>query len=221
MIGDWWVHYYYQTGQTVLLLSLIFWVIFSICLHELGHGWAALWQGDNTPRELGHMTMNPLVHMGPMSLLVFALIGIAWGVMPTNPSRYRWGRRGHIVVSAAGPAMNVLIALVALTAAGLWRAFAGTDTQFTDNVDTFLWAGGMINIVLAGFNLLPIPPLDGSGILSGMSFRAYQFFRSSNASIFGLFVVFALLLTGTFRFIFQAAAIVAGTYIGWIQAIVS
>ena len=81
---SWWVHHVVETRGAVVLVAWIFWVILSIVLHELAHGWAALWQGDDTPRRLGRMTMNPLVHMGGTSLLIFAIIGIAWGVMPTG-----------------------------------------------------------------------------------------------------------------------------------------
>ena len=70
---QWWVHSAYESGGIVLLFSWAFWVIFSIVLHELSHGWAAIANGDNTPRELGHMTMNPVVHMGWMSLVFFAI----------------------------------------------------------------------------------------------------------------------------------------------------
>ena len=105
---QWWMHAVYDSGGLAAVLGWVFWVIFSICLHELAHGWAAIWQGDRTPRETGHMTMNPMVHMGGASLIVFALVGIAWGLMPTDPSRYRWGRRGRIAVAAAGPLMNLL-----------------------------------------------------------------------------------------------------------------
>lgn len=119
MTSGWWVHNLIQAGATTLLISWVFWVIFSICLHELGHGVAAIWQGDDTPVRLNRMTMNPLVHMGGMSLLAFAIIGIAWGVMPTTPSKYRWGRRGNVPVAAAGPVVNLILALIALTAAGL------------------------------------------------------------------------------------------------------
>ena len=97
----WWVHQLYQDGRVVELISWVFWVILSITLHELAHGWAALWQGDDTPRRMHRMTANPLVHMGGWSLLLFAVVGIAWGVMPTDPSRYRWRRRGRIVVAGA------------------------------------------------------------------------------------------------------------------------
>ena len=81
----WWVHKLYYGDGPVMLAAWVFWVIFSITLHELGHGWAAIRQGDETPRETGHMTWNPLVHMGPWSLAMFALIGIAWGLSRPTP----------------------------------------------------------------------------------------------------------------------------------------
>ncbi len=220
-MSGWWIADFYQAGQTVLLVSWIFWVILSICLHELAHGWAAIAQGDNTPRELGRMTMNPLVHMGPMSLLVFALVGIAWGLMPTDPSRYRSGRKGRVIVSGAGPAMNVAIAVVVLTIAGVWRAFVGVETPFTDNVDTFLWIGGMLNIVLAAFNMLPVPPLDGSGVLCGLSFRCYQFFQQPQAQMLGFFVVIVMFMSGAFGILFDLAELISIRYITLIELLLS
>ena len=92
----WWMSDMWQNGQSVELVSWVWWVIFSICLHELGHGVAAIWEGDDTPIRTGHMTWNPLVHMGGMSLLIFALVGFAWGLMPVNPGNFRHRRvRGH------------------------------------------------------------------------------------------------------------------------------
>ena len=85
-------------------------VIISIVLHELAHGWAAIWQGDDTPKMAGHMTADPMVHMGGMSLLMLALVGMAFGAMPVNPRNFR-SRFGDALVSAAGPAMNFLLAL--------------------------------------------------------------------------------------------------------------
>jgi Zn-dependent protease len=201
---SWWVHELYQAGRTIELVSWIFWVILAIVLHELAHGWAALWQGDDTPRRLGRMTVNPLVHMGATSLLVFALIGIAWGVMPTDPSRYRWGRQGRIVVAAAGPVMNVALGLTALTALVVWLKVGPAAHPFYRNLAVFLWTGGWINVVLAGFNLLPVPPLDGSTILSGLSWRAYQLYQNPQAAMYGMFillVVFFVTPIGGFFFV--------------------
>ena len=68
---------------------VIFTVVISIVLHELAHGWAAIWQGDDTPKQAGHMTPDPMVHMGGMSLLMLALVGMAFGAMPVNPRNFR------------------------------------------------------------------------------------------------------------------------------------
>jgi Zn-dependent protease len=201
----WWVFEYAQAGEYTLLISQIFWVIFSITMHELAHGWAALWQGDDTPRRLHRMTANPLVHMGGFSLLMFALVGIAWGVMPVDPSRFRWRRKGRIVVSGAGPAMNLALAFVALTLCSVWVRYGPGSNPLQANVETFLLTGGWLNIVLALFNLLPIPPLDGSGILSGLSLRAYVWFQNPQTQMIGLFAVMVIFMTGIGGLLFGAA----------------
>ena len=105
----WWVADFLRAFGPAFVIAWAFWIIFSICLHELSHGWAAIALGDRTPIESGHMTFNPLVHMGGMSLVAFALIGIAWGAMPINPARLR-GRYAEALVALAGPAMNLVLA---------------------------------------------------------------------------------------------------------------
>ncbi|MCI0364050.1 MAG: site-2 protease family protein [Phycisphaerales bacterium] len=210
---NWWVHQYFQAGEHVRLISQIFWVVFSITLHELAHGWAAIWQGDDTPRRLGRMTMNPLVHMGPWSLLMFALVGIAWGVMPVDPSRFRWRRRGRIVVSFAGPAMNIALALVALTAAAFWINYGPDQEPLRENVFLFLTTGGWLNIFLAAFNLLPFPPLDGAGILMGFSFRLYQFYQNPQAQMVGMLILIAIFMSDIRSILFVAAMSVGQAYL--------
>lgn len=198
----WWVHEYYQAGLIVLLISHIFWVIFSITLHELAHGWAAIWQGDRTPILLGHMNMNPMVHMGPMSLLTFAIVGIAWGAMPVDPSRFRWGRRGDIVVSGAGPAMNLALAIVAFALMSAWMKIGPPETPVYNNITTFLFVGAWLNIVLMLFNLIPAPPLDGSSILSGISMEWRHLMQQSNAPMIGMFIVLALMISGILQHLY-------------------
>lgn len=214
----WWVLDYYQAGLYVVLLSQIFWVIFSITLHELAHGWAAIWQGDDTPRRLGHMTSNPMVHMGPMSLLTFALVGFAWGLMPTDPSRYRWKRRGRIVVAGAGPAMNIALALAALLGAALWARYGPHSQPLRENVWTFLLTGGSLNIFLAIFNLLPIPPLDGASILMGLSFGFYRFVQNLQVPMIGMFILVAIFMTGLGEVMFSAADMISHWFV---QAVMS
>lgn len=202
----WWVADLYSNGQYAVLLSWIFWVLLSITLHELAHAWAAIWQGDNTPIAYQRMTLNPIVHMGAWSLIMFAICGIAWGVMPVDPSRFRWKRRGRIVVAGAGPAMNVLIALVTLTAAAFWLQYGPHgNAKLYDNVLIFLTTGGWLNIFLALFNLLPLPPLDGADVLAGLSFRFYRWFQNPQIQQIGFFILLAIFISGL-AWIVQAAA---------------
>lgn len=190
----WWVANVYETQGGVALFSWVFWVIFSICLHELAHGYAAIWNGDNTPRELGRMTMNPLVHMGATSLLVFAVCGIAWGVMPTNPGRYRHERWGQVSVAAAGPLLNFILAALCTAGARVW--LWATVTGALDvadnarvNVFTFLTAGAFLNLLLGIFNLLPAPPLDGSRVLGGLVPSIGRFYERPEVAMYGFIVL--------------------------------
>jgi len=212
-MSGWWMGSLAERGEYAVLVSWIFWVIFSITLHELAHGWAALWQGDDTPRRLGHMTPNPIVHMGWMSLLMFAIVGIAWGQMPVDPSRFRWRRQGRIVVWGAGPAMNVVIALVALTAAALWYRYAAVGDPLQENLFLFLFTGGWLNLALAAFNLIPVPPLDGSGILMGVSSRCYHFFLKPEIQMYGMFVLMAIFISGVGSVFFSLAMNLSDNYV--------
>lgn len=154
-----------------LYATIVVAVVLSITLHELAHGWAAVWFGDRTPIEQDRLTPNPLVHMGFFSIMMVAIFGIGWGAMPVDPSRMR-GRYADGFVSAAGPAMNLLIAFVALTTMGLWIRMDPTSVvegTFSSTLfSVFQWLG-YLNILLAIFNLIPVPPLDGSRILASLS----------------------------------------------------
>ena len=151
----------------VFYVSAVVALILSITLHELAHGWAAIYRGDDTPRYLGHMTPNPITHMGPISFIAVFILGIGWGAMPVNPSRFR-GRYAEAFVAFAGPLMNLLLALIGLTALAIWSNSAppSTLTPFQANLREALWYFGYINIALFLFNLAPVPPLDGSRILA-------------------------------------------------------
>ena len=195
----WWIADLWQAGQTVQLVSWIFWVIFSICLHELAHGVAAIWEGDQTPRITGHMTWNPLVHMGGMSLLLFALIGFAWGLMPVNPNNFRHRRFGEAIVAFAGPLVNLVLAIILLSFSGIWVGLVSSKpeaSQWTLNASVFLWTGGWINLILLALNLLPFPPLDGSRILGSFSYGYRRLLMKPNFQFAGLaFLIVVFWLT--------------------------
>ena len=187
--------------------AFLFWGIFSITMHELAHGWAALSQGDDTPRIYGRMTPNPVVHMGWLSLILLVLTGIAWGMMPTDPSKYRWGRRGRIIVSGAGPAMNVLIWLVCWTAFGvliakyaddgtLARGLGAIPDGTEKQLATFFLIGGSLNGMLALFNMLPLPPFDGASVLAGFSRTYYRWMHNPRIANAGFFIVLIAMFSG-------------------------
>jgi Zn-dependent protease len=163
-----------QTLQTDprFFCAVVFTVVVSICIHELAHGIVAIRFGDRTPIEEGHMTLNPAVHMGIFSVIVLLISGIAWGSMPINPNRLR-GRHSDAWVALAGPLSNVLLACVALGALGLWFRFdPSTVEEMSEramNGRYMLWVFGLVNMHLALFNMIPVPPLDGWRVLSSFS----------------------------------------------------
>jgi Zn-dependent protease len=159
----------YLTQDPALYVVVLFTLVLSVTLHELGHVFAALQQGDETPRLLGRVTLDPLVHMGATSLILAALAGIAFGATPVNPAYFR-SRHGDAWVSFAGPLVNLLLAGFALSALGLWmRANGQTEILWKgpdrNNLHLFLFVFGWWNVALAIFNLLPVPPLDGASVL--------------------------------------------------------
>lgn len=157
-------------GDTASMESLFALAILalSVVFHEVAHGYAALALGDRTALYQGRLTMNPLRHIDPFGSVVLPLLlsfipgGIILGwakPVPYNPYNLRWGRGGEALVAAAGPASNFLLAL----ALGLALRFF--DQELTPSVSGLIATGLLINVTLAVFNLVPIPPLDGSKIL--------------------------------------------------------
>lgn len=199
----------------VRLVSWAVLVIGSIVLHELAHGWAAIRLGDTTPRDTGHMTWNPLVHMGPWSLAAFAVIGIAWGMMPVDPSRLR-GRYAEALVALAGPAMNIAIGVVCFVLLVPWVAFAprlGVAEPLLSNLEIFFHLGVWLNIVLALFNLLPVLPLDGGRIAVNLS-RGYRDLASSENGQWVMLGGFILFFWFGFEYVALAASVVVEVMTG-------
>lgn len=182
----------------VLLLSMV--------AHEYAHGYAALKQGDDTAKSLGRLTWNPLKHIDPfltiiMPLVSFMVAGVAFGgakPVPVNPRLYRNYVRGDIIVSLAGVVTNLILAVLLVPVIMLLGLVARSVPATGDVVSLlqimFIY-GVMINLVLAAFNLIPIPPLDGSHVVKHLlplrAAIAYQ-----KLARFGLLIVFALVSFG-------------------------
>ena len=158
-------------------------LLFSVVVHELAHGWVALRLGDPTARDAGRLTLNPIPHIDlfgsiivpAISLLATGRVFIAWAKpVPINPGYFRTPRRDSALVSAAGPVSNLILAFVlaiGTVAVGLaGRAVAPEEgTMGAEAVDFFLrmcYGGMYVNVALAVFNLMPVPPLDGSHLMA-------------------------------------------------------
>ena len=173
--------------------------------------------GDDTPVHTGHMTVNPLVHMGPMSIAALLIVGIAWGAMPVSPHKLR-GRYADALVSVAGPVTNLLLTLIALTILGVWMQFSpAVEGTVVGNVQFFFKVFGATNILLFMFNLFPVPPLDGSRILANFH-RGYASFISdpSKQGVMMLAFVFTWMICSQLWYVAYCAAYI---YIDWIQSV--
>lgn len=148
-----------------------------IILHEVGHGWAALHQGDRTAKLMGRLTLNPFPHIDPLGLIVFILTSLSgsfvfgWAKpVPVDPRNFRNPSKGMMIVSLAGPGTNIVLAilfgLLLKISLVLMPPLTYQSSQTYIFLLSTLQAGIMINLCLAFLNLLPIPPLDGSKVIS-------------------------------------------------------
>lgn len=194
--------------DTVINIALVLAVIVpSIVLHEVAHGWTALRFGDDTAKRAGRLTLNPIRHIDPFGTVLLPAIlafttGSAFGYakpVPVVPARMRRPRDHGLLVSLAGPAANVILAVLA--AVVLRQVTSATNVAVIDIV----WRFGVINAILAAFNLLPIPPLDGSALVERVLPRRYlPRWRQIRQYSMAILLVLVLLLPQ-----------VLGTVFGW------
>ncbi len=191
-----------------LVLAIIIALVPAIILHEYAHGWVANQLGDPTAKLLGRLTLNPIRHIDPMgSIIIPGLLFLAyfsgwtnhlllfgWAKpVPVNFSKLNVPKRDMMLVAAAGPLVNVLLAMLI---GAVIKLFPSQNTL----MDVLIWAIEL-NLTLAVFNMIPIPPLDGSRIVSGLlpNQMAYTYNRLEP---FGILIVLVLLQFGLLRFIY-------------------
>ena len=171
-------------------ILLVIPLLYSVIIHEVAHGWVADKMGDSTARWLGRLTLNPMRHLDPVGTLMLFFFGFGWAKpVPVNFGNLRNYRSGLICVSAAGIAANILLAFLAKL------ALSTVHFGFSSPFSTVLYYLFRINIMLAAFNLIPIPPLDGSKILMGFTSRHFQY-TLQRLEPYGFFIIIALLYIG-------------------------
>jgi Zn-dependent protease len=185
-------------------------LLFSLTVHESAHAWTADRLGDPTARLLGRVSLNPIVHADLVGTVLFPLVAlvshlplIGWAKpVPVNVRRLRHERRDYVLVAAAGPASNLVLAVAAallLSALPVSPVILG-EPNVSAPLASLLSLGVQLNLLLAVFNMLPIPPLDGGNVLSGLlpANLAVQFDRIRP---YGVLLLYALMFTNGFEYL--------------------
>lgn len=193
-------------------------LVYAITVHEFGHALAGYLQGDHTAKDSGRLTLNPLAHLDFLGTLMILLTGfLGWGKpTPFNPYNLRNKRYGPLLVGLAGPAMNFISVVIF----GIALTILGHSMSFDNLLIQFLFTLVMINVVLMVFNLIPIPPLDGSKLIYALLpatnpvRQVYERF-GPNLLFFVIIVDFVLHL-GIFSTLFQWVFNVVFRAFGWL-----
>jgi Zn-dependent protease len=179
-------------------------LLVSLTVHEAAHAWSADRLGDSTARALGRLSLNPVVHVDLIGTVVFPLIALTTNLpllgwakpVPVNVNRLGPGwRQKYMFISAAGPISNVLIAVVAAVAMRTFLAAGLEDGGGVGSIPAFLQEAVLINVLLAVFNMVPVPPLDGGNVLAGL-LRGPAAEALDRIRPYGFVVIYGLMLTG-------------------------
>jgi len=202
-----------------LTTVLIQWTIllFSLCLHELGHAWSAYLCGDDTAKHHGRITMNPVAHADlvgtvilPLAMMTFGGGFFGWAKpVPVNPARLRQYPRDEIIVSLAGIFMNLSLATCGIVILRVCNVVDPSGASIPIGVRHLAWYLVATNIVLAVFNLMPVPPLDGFHVIK--HFLPFQWRLRNEKKIFqyGPILLLLLVFTGAYSIVLTPALIVA------------
>jgi Zn-dependent protease len=197
-----------------LIATQLIVILFAITIHEAAHGWAANKLGDPTAMIMGRVTLNPAAHIDPIGTVLLPVLLVIMGAppfgwakpVPVNPLNLKNPKKDHLLISAAGPVSNISAAIVAGITLKIILALTGQSYQpgfsITQVLVTILYYTVLLNVFLAVFNLIPIPPLDGSGILLGLvSDEAAQ--KVEQLRPYGFIIVIGMMWLGVLNFIFS------------------
>lgn len=197
------------------MITMLPGIVIAMSFHEFAHAFVAYRMGDDTSSRMGRMTINPLSHVDPIGLAMLLLGGFGWArPVPINENNFSKRKMGVFLVSIAGVTMNIIVAIFTII---IYQAtqhiFPSMEYQMV--MDNIAW----INISFAAFNLLPIPPLDGSKIIAAFlptekRFLFYQYER------YGLIIMILLISTGVSRYLLTPIVLTIVSLINWIVGLV-
>jgi len=185
-------------------MEAVYWIpalIIAMSFHEYAHGKVASMLGDPTPKNHGRLTLNPIKHVDPIGLLMLIFVRFGWAKpVPVNPLYFRGDRRrGMLLVALAGPGTNFVLALLAGMGSLISLSLLLRGNGFAFHIFLFFEYLLMYNVFLGVFNLLPVPPLDGSKILFNILPSRYSRIMYQIEQ-YGFFILMILLFTGVHRF---------------------
>lgn len=167
-------------------------LLIALTIHEYAHGRMAYALGDNTAKLMGRLTLNPIPHLDPIGLIMLWLFKFGWAKpVPINPNNFTDYRKGTLLVSLAGPASNILLAIASFVVMQILFKLG----LLTQGWQMFLSMLYIYNIILAVFNMIPVPPLDGSKILVSL-FPQFDGEVYYNLERYGMFIIMGLAFTG-------------------------
>lgn len=185
------------------ILILAFCVLFSLSVHEFSHGVAAYAVGDKTAKYSGRLSLNPLAHLDPFGAICLFLFGFGWAKpVPVNPWNFKNKKGGMILTALAGPFSNFLLAFIAMVAYTLLGGMSFSSASFGFTLASVFYELAyymlMINLGLGLFNLIPIPPLDGSKVLTAI-LPERTYFRLMDYERYGFIILIILINTPFFN----------------------